>query len=206
MSIAGLAIAALAYLARSLTQHLLDRDLKAYETSLRAQADRQLEAFKADLTLAAHEREIVLTALQERRVSVVAEFYKHVDAAYRGLDNVASPYLRGDPVPEEQASAYADSVTALGEFHGQNAIWLDPGTEESVFDFYVRAMIPGLVLARGAIPDSVGGPFKEGEWTEERVIENIRRAQEEAIELRSRLEADFRALLGVVVEGRGPDT
>lgn len=196
VSIVGMAIAALAYLAKSLTTHFLDRDLRSYEIALKAESDRILEAFKADLALASREREIVLAAIQERRITVIAETYSLLDDVTQGLNNVASAYLGVEEIDAAKESEFAGALIALLRFHRKNAIWLEPTTADRIFSFFVNAMIPAIVRDQEGM--DIVRPNMEP-MTEDAVRRMITSCRAEVKSLRTTLEEDFRAALGVTV-------
>ncbi len=200
ISIAGMAIAALAYLARSLTVHFLDRDLRAYEIGLKAAADRELESLKAQLSLAGREREIVLAAMHQKRLEIIAELYARIDDANGALNNLAGPVLRGEDPTNEATSKYSKALSELHRYYGKHTIWLEPDTAQAVFEFFANAAMPAVWLSPETFGDSLAIDIET--LTPDVVRDRVRAAQTEAIELRARLESDFRRLMGVLTESQ----
>ena len=66
-------LAVLAYLAKSLIEHKLSRDVSKFQSDLKAASDAAIERLKSDLQLHAIEHQVRFSRLHEKRATVIAE-------------------------------------------------------------------------------------------------------------------------------------
>jgi hypothetical protein len=83
-------IAGIAWLARSIIQNWLAKDVEAFKAALVQQAAKENERLRHDLHTQAIEHQVSFSKLHERRAEVVAEAYAKLVEAYWALQSFAS--------------------------------------------------------------------------------------------------------------------
>jgi hypothetical protein len=116
--------AAAAWLARSLVQHLLSKEIERFKADLQAQHQIALERAKSDFQRLLREHEIRFSHLHAKRAEIVAELYQHIvetnSAAEECLDAFKeSPNKRRFDLAKEATSRGDD----LAEFIIRNKIY-----------------------------------------------------------------------------------
>jgi len=79
-------VAALGFIARSIIERWINKDLENHKARLEAARVIDLERLRADLTIAGHERETAFAWLHQERAKVIAELYRRLvqaETAYR---------------------------------------------------------------------------------------------------------------------------
>jgi len=71
----GLAVAAVAYLAKRLVTHWLDKDVQTFKNKLEATAAQETEKLKAELQLEMRKQEFAYSRMHERRAQLMADLY-----------------------------------------------------------------------------------------------------------------------------------
>jgi hypothetical protein len=181
---AGTAI--VVFLSRSLLQSLLTRDLERFKAELKAQHDVELERLRADLRVAASERETRFSRLHERRLDVIAGLYALAVATWRtNLKMLSAP---GGYDPEALDCAW----NALGDLHHEiekQRIWVPAEVREALTEVVVT-MSRAYHRARRAEP---GG---ESSDDPEKSMDEAGDLVDSALELlRTRVDARVHALL-----------
>ena len=82
----------MAWLLRSLTVHLLDKDVARYQERLRAEVQR---------------REFVFSRYHDKRIEIVAELYKRMVSARRVVEQYVTPAGILSPPPREASLVVA---------------------------------------------------------------------------------------------------
>ena len=79
------AVAAVAWLARSLTAHILSKDLEHYKVALQAQNELELEKLRAELARQTLEHEIRFRRVDDKVAEVLADVYRHLFRLYESV-------------------------------------------------------------------------------------------------------------------------
>lgn len=125
----GIGSSTLAWLAKSLTQHWLTKDVERFKESiktenalalesakatLQADAAKELESLKADLRVSAHQQEVRFARLQEHRMEVIADLYERLVATEAAFSSMMKPLqLVGEP---DEATKQQAAAKAANEF------------------------------------------------------------------------------------------
>lgn len=108
-------IAAVAWLARSLTGHFLSKDVESFKQHLQSESDVELERLRHSLRLIASEHEKQIHILQEQRAAVIAQLYeKLIEFVSAGSSFAALAEWKGEPSKEEKAVILGDKAS---DFH-----------------------------------------------------------------------------------------
>lgn len=199
----------LGFLARSLLQTWLTKDIKKFETELKASADCQLEHLKYELKakgdasieqlksalqVASTERQIRFSNLHAKRAEVIAAVYRRAVDVER--DGRVYIYKFGQVTENEQGEAPA--IAALREFDifvDQNRIYLSDQICQLLAGFS-SLLNPPLVhaLVYGRIENPTPETLNESHQGFKKAIEAF---QKDIPAARGELEREFRDILGV---------
>jgi hypothetical protein len=170
-------ILAVAWLAKSITTHRLSKDV---------------ERFRADLTIEAHRDNAVFSRLHERRAEVIAELYAALVAAEAAVRHYLNPM--GAPTPPAGQTLTDVALTAMWHLQGtaeSKQIWFTPDTAAKV-----DAIVAALRQAW-----NMGASGQRYEHPNESTVKMIETAWNTVFEkvpaLRAALESEFRDLLAV---------
>ena len=197
ITLGSAAIAAVAWLARSLVLHFMSRDLDAHKIRLEEQAKRVLL-----------EHEVRYRDLHARRANVIADLYGLIadaaSAAKRFLDPVA---FGGEPDTQEK---HKKLLSALGELFQQfdrNRIFLPEETCRRVDSLVEAIRKPTWDYAFYVWnPDAAQDDF-EGKYDSWKTAwQSVSEEDGKLAEARAALERDFRSILGEPSGSEGSDT
>lgn len=177
----AIVVGAVAWLIRSLTIHILSKDL---------------ESFKTKLHSAAYERQVRFAKLHEHRASIIAELYSRLVT----LHNAATNFVRWyQSVRNEEKEQHITRLwTAADDFNTyfeKNRIYFDQGTCDKIISLNDILSKACSVLATFAHQrDALN-------ISDEQVFEEWRKASslfdEDVPKVKRTLEDSFRELLGV---------
>lgn len=111
----ALLLAVLGWLARSLLQNLLTKDLVEHRIRLESENQRAAQAIEHELSMAAREHDIRFGKLHERRAETIAKLYELLALTSENGTTYSAPFgFSGDPPKSEQfidfAHAYNDAA------------------------------------------------------------------------------------------------
>lgn len=119
-----IAIAAIAWLVRSLIGHFLSKDVESFKQHLQSESSLELERLRHSLRLVAFEHEKQVHILQERRAEVIAELYiklKEFVSAARSFSALAE--WKGEPTKEDKASILGDKAYEFSHYYETRRIF-----------------------------------------------------------------------------------
>lgn len=187
-------LAVLGWLAKSLLTHLLDKDVKRYELTLKAQTDLALERFKSEQQLRAAEHQVRFSRLHETRAELIAAFYKAVVEFER--------YFRVHAHPENQLFTSDEGgkhSKAIGVLYGNLEILYSDN--RIFFNVDTCHLVDGLLEALGSIRDlNIAVPLRDsldGSPVETIRIPSWNGIRAKITPVKDDLETNFRQLLGV---------
>jgi hypothetical protein len=135
-----LAVAAIAWLAKTFVGNSLQRELQSHRSALERENQIATERLRHDLNIAAQERSVVFSKLHDRRAEVIANAYSLIADVTRHGNSFSSPIeMAGEPTKQEKYSKFVDAFNALLEFFDKNKIYLPKDTCEKV-----DALIDGI--------------------------------------------------------------
>ena len=187
-------LALLGWLAKSLLTHLIDKDVKRYELTLKSQTDLALERFKSEQQLRAAEHQVRFSRLHETRAELIAAFYKAVVEFERYFRVHANPM--NQLLTSDEGGKHSKAISALyvnlETLYSDNRVFFNVDTCR-----FVDSLLEALVSVRDlniAVPvrDSRDGSPMEAiripSWT------SISAA---ISPVKADLETNFRQILGV---------
>jgi hypothetical protein len=91
-----------------------DEKLETHKAKLKSASDVEVERLRSQLSVAASERNILFSNLQERRAEVIAETYSLLRTLYEAVTEYVKPFVpAGDKSKEEK---YKDIINAFNAF------------------------------------------------------------------------------------------
>ena len=166
---------ALYWLTKTIITHWLSKDLEAHKLKLEAQNGAALERLKADLEMAAKEREIRFGALHAKRVKGLVDLFIALENGFGQVATiVGAASMRGVPPLRISGDGVKEINAALPLFR-RNLLYLDADLVDRIQAYITE--VRNVDLADDAV----------AYWKEHRP--SIRQRL-------SAIEADFRRLLG----------
>jgi hypothetical protein len=133
-------LAVLGWLAKSLVEKLLTKDIERFKASLASETQTAVERLKHDLQIVAVEHQVRFSKLHEKRAEVVAELYGLLVEAYWATSSFVSPMeWTGEPNKKEKYVTAKNSVADFFHFFEKHRIYLPENICKQLENF-VRGM------------------------------------------------------------------
>ncbi|WP_394171342.1 hypothetical protein [Saccharospirillum alexandrii] len=186
----AIAITALAYLAKTIIKHWLDKDVEGYKASITFKSERTLEEFKSNLEKESIKLQIQYGRVFEEQAKVLIEINKKVNLLERLRQSATFNY--------EDKNSYAEfrrSYVDLIDFYQDNQLVI-PQEIDTVFENFLRILFNTTskyrstdeLLSKGYRRNNVDEILKR----QDKVLEAI----EEIPKLREELISYMRSSLG----------
>ncbi len=191
----ALLLAVLGYLAKSLVGGLLAKDLKKFETELKAKSDATIERLRSSLQIVAIEHQVRFSKLHEKRAEVIAELYKHLVEATWETESFLSPMeWSGEPDKKEKYIKAMNKIVQFFRFFDQHRIYLPASLCKSLQAFIESLRSPVIqfsVYLQFEYPNENTAKEKMKVWME--AWDSVKNDVPAA---RQQLEREFRNILG----------
>jgi hypothetical protein len=181
-------------LAKSFLAHLLEKDVKRYELTLKAQTDLALERFKSEQQLRAAEHQVRFSRLHETRAELIAAFYKAVVEFERYFRVHAHP--ENQLLTSDEGGKHSKTIGALygslEALYSNNRVFFNVDTCH-----LVDSLLEALVSVRDlniAVPVS---DSRDSSPVEAIRIPSWAGISAKITPVKADLEANFRQILGV---------
>ncbi len=127
------ALAVLGWLAKSLIQNLLNKDLAVHRVRLELENERASQAFGHELALAAREHDITFSKLHQRRAQTIAKLYRLLSiTADKGI-NYSTPITYSDePSKSELYNIFASAFNEAAHYFYSNKLFLPEESCEKI--------------------------------------------------------------------------
>lgn len=198
LGVSVILVAGVAWLARGIVSHVLDRDLARHEAQLDSRAATELETLKHQLSLAAVQFEKQTALLQERRAIVIETLYgKLIDflGAAEGFASLVE--WAGEPSKQEKAQALDAAMSEFYRYYLRHKIYFSRDVCERIETLYKTVRSSSLNLSIW---------MKHKEQASEKHFEAWTKAWEtmekQVPPLQDALSDEFRKILGVVEQQR----
>lgn len=130
-------LAVLGWLARSLLQTLLTKDLAEHRIRLESENQRAAQAFEHELSMAAREHDIRFGKLHERRAETIARLYELLSVTHDKGATYSAPFgYSSDPPESEQFTDVAKAYNDCAKYFYANKLFLPEGTCGMVEDLF----------------------------------------------------------------------
>lgn len=190
-------LAVLGWLAKSLLQNLLTKDLAEHRVRLESDNRRAAQAFEHELSMTAREHDIRFGKLHERRAETIAKLYEFLALTSEKGAAYSSPFgYSSDPPKLEQFIAFASAYNDAATFFYTRKLFLPEQTCERVEELF-RGMKehPSKMKMYMSMADQHSSSNMElkklDAWNEA-----WKYFQEDFKPAMATLESDFRSLLG----------
>lgn len=172
-------------------KHEYDQKLETYKAALQAEADTAIERVRADMRIAAFERETRFAKLHAQRAETIAELYARLQELYaRVSDYVKTLETSNDPTHEVRREAINKALRAFNEYYRPRRIFLPAATEMRTSKLESELFHAARIFATGV---EGGRDEKTGRDSWE---DAYQRLHKEAEPIFDELKAEFRKLLG----------
>jgi hypothetical protein len=189
-------VSAVTFLTRSVTNHLLTRDVEKFKARLKADADIEIEKLKHSLEKVAVEHQVRFSKLHEKRAEIIADLYARLVDAERIGDHFVKVDSWDDERGRESYEATNQNLLDLYYFVEKNRLYFP----EPVCD-----LLTNCVLAVRSNAISMNGYARIDPTTaNQSLIEERAKVLKQVFEsvqyqipaARKALESEFRPILG----------
>lgn len=108
-------VAILGFLARSIIQHLLTKDVESFKQQLEAESAHAAEHLKHELSMASIEHQVRFSKLHEQRAEVITKMYQNMIEAYIAVESFVSPIEWSGTEPK--GTKYVKAMNKLSDFY-----------------------------------------------------------------------------------------
>jgi hypothetical protein len=180
-------------------QHEYDQKLETHKAQLQSRNDIEIAKLKADLEIAAAERNLRLTKTFDKTLEVIAETYRILLELKTAAELVHDKFRSEDKVPEEILQNYRDKGRQFVEYFLPHKIYLPSGTAEQVRRF--SNAISSFVMHSSILSAQLRTHLADEEVLL-RQSDRVDKVSENITGLLAALETDFRRLLGLAIEDK----
>lgn len=121
----ALALAVLGWLAKSLLQNLLTKDLAAHRIRLELENERATQAFGHELALLAREHDITFSKLHQRRAQTIAKLYELLSITAEKGSSYSSPIsYSNEPTKSELFNIFASAYNDAAKYFYSHKLFL----------------------------------------------------------------------------------
>jgi hypothetical protein len=183
----AIVVAGLAWLAKKLFTHFLDRDIGKFKARLEAEASAEIEHLKSQLQRTAYEHQVTFSKLHEKRAETVETLFSMLLDFTAAAQQFLSPI---NSIPDQAKKDKAHrKLSELSLFFAQHRIYLSKAVCASIAKF-IDAVATAAITFR--IPTK-GEPDNLEAW-----LNAWTKIQEAVPLLTTELEDEFRQILGGV--------
>jgi hypothetical protein len=194
-------LTALGFLARSVINHYLSKDIEMFKSQLKASADLAQAELKSSLKLIATEHEIRFKSLHEKRALVLGELYAQMAEAVKLTRSFVSPLeLIGEKSKQEQYRETMQKILDFYWYFDKHRIYLAQNQCDLIDAFVEKLREPSIDFSSYLdVPE-----FDKEIMKEKRKVwrEAWKSVEEKVPSARKALEDEFRQILGVKVNGK----
>jgi hypothetical protein len=166
----------------------------AFETELKRAYVRDIEAFKADLRIAAEHKQTQYQLLQVKRAEVIAELYDLLEDFHYQIAQLVEVLERGGaPTKEERVDLANEAIQKFNKFYASHRIYFSKELCTRIEGWRVALIKLGFRFTGAYFVDRVVPPEK----TADEMLNIWNDLQDKAQPLKSEIEDEFRKLLGV---------
>ena len=183
------AIAAVAWLARSIITHLLSKDVETYKARLKSESDLETERLRASLRRIAYEHEVTFNKLHSERAEVVKTLHAKLIDLISAVEGFVSPFeWANEPPKEEKRKLLAERSRDFTRFFEEHSILLSQDLYDKVREFLDKLLEPALQFAEATHDE---GSKRMEVWQQSWVT-----VGKVAPTLKQQLRQEFRQVLG----------
>lgn len=183
-------LAILGFVARSIFNQLLSRDVEKFKIELQSTNDKELARLRSELERTTFEHQTRFVKLYDKRAEVIGNIYPLIIDAEARCISLAPTFLDVPEVPEEKLISQAFAATRdLGTYFDRNRLYLDTELCSDIDTLLKKLSTSSLMFQASKL--------KENESNKERIWnEGYQEFINEVPKVKSNLEKKFRELLG----------
>ncbi len=189
-------IAVLGFLARTILQHFLSKDIEKFKSNLESEAKSEIESFRSNLEKERIRLQISYSGIFEKQATVIIEMYKLI----LDFENKIRSFMTPMDDLNELYGAFIDSYRVLFNYFEINRILL-PKTLEADFENFLKKMYLAVNQQK-----RVESQINHGYMLQEADFDKLFKQQDQAYEIidklpefRRELTDKLRSLIGVGV-------
>lgn len=190
----GVVVAALAWLGRSLITHLLSKDLENHKNRIETLYQQNMDAYRHELEKIQIEHEVRFTALHQKRMDVIAEFY----ALLLELSEISKLMSLSGLFPMPERPRYQaqlvdalkkglDKLESVKHYFDKNRLYFSGDLADKV-DQFIDAIHGPIERANSALKQDYSEAIQE--------LQSLPPISEAIFSLRRNIEGEFRRLIG----------
>jgi len=190
-------IAVLGFLARSVIQHFLSKDIEKFKSNLESEAKSELESYRSNLEKERIRLQISYSGIFEKQATVIIEMYKLI----LNFENKIRSFMTPMDDLNELYGEFIDSYRVLFNYFEINRILL-PKTLEADFENFLKKMYLAVNQHK-----RVESQINQGYMLQEVDFDKLFKQQDQAFEIidklpdfRRELTDKLRLLIGVGLE------
>lgn len=130
----ALIIGCLAFLAKTIVKHLLDKDLRRFQDNIEQKASREIESFKSNLEIERIRLQISYGGIFEKQADAILETYHSV----RDIERAASDVIHLGGSAAERRHEFGKAFSDVRQKYLKNRILLPEDIDESLSHFMDR--------------------------------------------------------------------
>jgi hypothetical protein len=167
-----------------------DQKLETHKAELKARSDVEIEKLRSQLNIAAAEREIQFSRLQEKRAEVIAKTYALLKELFFRLSDYVKPIeFTGDAPKEQRSIAAAKAHKEFRDYYTTRLIFFPKATAGKLEEIDLQLVKVAQEFFFGV--EAMRGSDTTGKW-----MGIVNRVQGEIKTALGELEDEFRRLLG----------
>jgi hypothetical protein len=193
----GVLFAAMAWLARSIINHFLSKDLENFKLILQKESQQELMRLQSSLQLIQLEHQVRFTKLHENRAGIIAEIYSMLVKLHRTASIFVRMYQSLDDTKnKENIKQLWGSLDIFTEYFEKHRIYFNQNTCSEI-DYLINALSKAVstlvffIQEAGAIEVTTSQVYAE--WDKAMTI-----MEGDVPKIKKSLEESFRELLGVL--------
>jgi len=171
----AIAVAALAWLAKSLVTHFLSKDIEKHKNDLAAQSALELDKLRAEFTRQALEHEVRFRRVDEKVAEHLAEIYQRLFRLYESVSSLVKILeWSNEPSKEDKLNATAEANRAFWDHFLPKRIYVPPKLYERIREVANKLADIANDFGRGLRREARGAVIDE----EEELVKGIQRNRE----------------------------
>jgi hypothetical protein len=192
----AIAIAALAWLARSIITQWLSKDVESYKNQLQAQSNMALERLRSDLQILADRRNIEYSRIHEKRLEIISDLAGKIRVFHERVSAYVAPWEpAGGPTKEERRKLAGNALLEFNNYFLPRKFFLPKDTAEKIEAF--RTALSKVTADFMIYVEQESARDRDPDKNLDVWIQADEYTSKQAPVLLADLEDDFRKILGI---------
>jgi hypothetical protein len=187
-----IAVAAVAWLARTIVTHFLSKDVEKYKQQLQDAHARAIEQLRNDLKMQALEHEVRFRKMHERQAEIISEVYAGLRELHHACHSFVNPFDSvGEPDKEGKHKIVVETSRKFYDKFDPARLYLPPDISAQIDSFFEELAKITNDFARGLRDEKRGGESVD-HWSK-----GWKAVDEKARPLFEQIRAEFQRIIGV---------